>query len=178
MKRNGFGLLEVVVAVGIVILVVAAVVSLSQFVLRGYVTVGARTTAYQLAQQGVEVARAIRDTGTLDAKPNTYWDTGLPVNVNSYRANFRVSCGQSAVCPWELLSNRTEAITLDGINYTRSIFIENAGLSGSECDPNCSGAAGENANTRKIRVNVSWTEGTRAQSVEITTFLTNWRLET
>lgn len=166
-RRAGFGLLEVILAVGIVILVVAAVVGLSQFVLRGYVTVGSRTTAYQLAQQGVEIARAVRDTGTLDTKPGTDWQTGLQISGASYRQNFAVSCAQGTVCPWQL-SGGTETLTIDGISFTRSIFVEDAGLSDST----------ENANTRKVRVRVNWSEGIRQQSVEVTTFFTNWRLET
>jgi hypothetical protein len=65
-NHNGFGLLEVLFATSIFILVVAGLVALSRLALRNALLSMHRAQAYNLAQDGLEAVRQIRDTNWID----------------------------------------------------------------------------------------------------------------
>jgi Tfp pilus assembly protein PilV len=68
-QHNGFGLLEVLLATAIFIVVVGSMVTLSRLALRNAVLSGHRTQAFNLAQEGLESVRQMRDTNWIDSVP-------------------------------------------------------------------------------------------------------------
>lgn len=75
--KKGFGLLETVLAAGVLTLVLAGVVSLGRISLRLATVNQTRTQAFQIAQEGMEGVRAIRDTNVLDRSGDTEWNDSL-----------------------------------------------------------------------------------------------------
>ncbi|MCL5795361.1 MAG: hypothetical protein M1338_03305, partial [Patescibacteria group bacterium] len=72
--RKGFGIIEVVVAVSIMIIIVSGAAILEKNAIRNSVIASERTQAYNLAREGIEAVRAIRDTS---------WINGTGANWNS-----------------------------------------------------------------------------------------------
>lgn len=101
-RRQGFGLLEVLMATAIFIVVVGSMVTLSQLSVRNAVLANHRTQAYNLAEDALEGVRQIRDTnwlkgpvvaGTIDSSnrwlamenANCTEETGAPSGeINAY----------------------------------------------------------------------------------------------
>lgn len=70
-QRNGFGLLEVLFSTSIFIVVVGSLVALSRISLRNSVLAAHRTQAVNLAQDGLETVRQMRDTAWLSRTSRT-----------------------------------------------------------------------------------------------------------
>lgn len=84
-SRRGVGLVEAVVAVGVLITGIIAVVSLAQSNLSSSQEVEARLTALELAREGVEAVRSVRDgnwlAGRVDVSGSANaWDAGFNGN--------------------------------------------------------------------------------------------------
>ncbi len=75
-KRQGFGLLEVVISSVILVTIVGAVVALGAASVRGGLTASDKTMAYNLVQEGLEKVRALRDKSETDGVNNS-WDAYL-----------------------------------------------------------------------------------------------------
>ncbi|MCL5795075.1 MAG: hypothetical protein M1338_01840 [Patescibacteria group bacterium] len=73
--NKGFGIIEVVVAVSIMIIIVSGAAILEKNAIRNSVLASERTQAYNLAREGVEAVRAIRDSAWIDgtAKLPNWW---------------------------------------------------------------------------------------------------------
>ena len=81
-KKPGIGLIEAIAAIGILITGIISVVALAQSNLAYSQGVEARMTATNLAREGVEVVRSIRDSNwlkgkTADTNLANAWDEGL-----------------------------------------------------------------------------------------------------
>jgi len=72
---KGFGILEVLVAAGVLIVVIAGTAALANYSLRATVLASDRTMATQLAQEGIEKVREQRDTNWIDNDTGTSWST-------------------------------------------------------------------------------------------------------
>ena len=80
--QKGVGLVEAVVAIGILITGIISVVSLSQSNIASSQGVAARLTAINLAREGVEAVRSMRDGNWLKGRTNVTgednaWDSGF-----------------------------------------------------------------------------------------------------
>ena len=80
--QKGVGLVEAVVAIGILITGIISVVSLSQSNIASSQGVVARLTAINLAREGVEAVRSMRDGNWLKGRTNVTgednaWDSGF-----------------------------------------------------------------------------------------------------
>ena len=169
--KRGFGLLEVVVAAGILIMVISGVAMLGKMSVKSSVISLDRVQAYNLAEEGAELVRQIRDTNWL-ANPNRSWSAGLDISAAPY--SLRKNVDNS----WSLLSySANDDITMDNKTYKREIFIENpTGDVDSKLslyDPSLANSNGEIL--RKIRVVVSWEEYGQTSSTEDVTYLTDWK---
>ena len=78
-SKSGQGLLEMIFAIGIMLLVVSAILGLTTANLVGQKESELQIIANNLAREGIEVARNIRDSNWLAA---ANWDNGL-TNLNS-----------------------------------------------------------------------------------------------
>jgi type II secretory pathway pseudopilin PulG len=70
-KQKSFGLIEVVVSVGIIALVLGALIGLASTSVKTSVSAENRLKAAYLAREGVELARQVRDTARLIPAPLT-----------------------------------------------------------------------------------------------------------
>lgn len=157
---------EVLLASGILILVVASVVALSRFVIRGYALTSSRTQALYLAQEGLERVRNIRDTAWIDGDPATDFVATI-VNGSNYATRWNTISTR-----WELISG-PETIppgslgAFQPLSFTRSITIQDANVGDARLDPHM----------KQVIVTVDWTEGGRNWRVSAETYLTNWKPE-
>jgi Tfp pilus assembly protein PilV len=158
-SKRGFGLAEVLLASGVLILVVTSIVALSRFVIRGYSLAAGRTQAVYLAQEGLEMVRNVRDSFWIDANPNTHFTSLAP---GTYRVAWSTTDRR-----FELQSG-TETITLGSLAFQRTITVSDVSQVDATLDPYM----------KKVVVTVSWTEGGRSWSVSTETYLTNWKVET
>jgi Tfp pilus assembly protein PilV len=157
-QQQGFGLLEVVISSGILALVVGATTGLVRSSLRRTVLAADRSVAMNLAQEGIEQVRSVRDSLYIDRKSNSFTDV-LPINdQTAVHLEFSTQDGS-----W-LIKQEPEKLTQNDIEFTRELYITAPVSFGSPDDQQL---------VRKIRVIVRWDDGN--QSVESATYLTNWR---
>ncbi len=192
---SGFGLLEVLLSASILALIAGATIGLASASVKTALLGANRTTATQLAQEGVEIVRAMRDTTYLDGSPNR-WNQ-QPGQANSDVPDCSVSCslvGPSASGNWTLASSPTsEAIALATgtatTTFTRTLQLKpipwyGCPGGGSSCSsssvptiPNDSGASASSPATLAYQVvsTVSWFQNGRTITTSASTFLTDWR---
>lgn len=185
MSNAGFGLLEVVLSAGILATVVGASVGLLNASLHRAGLAGERSQAMNLAQEGIELVRALRDTSYVD-KVSNEWTAFFPPSNDSGSYGLVFNCGTDQSCSWTLAKDAVqsaltgtqieagkETIVLDGVSFVRTItvtvpdnYVDQAGL----------GSLGltETEVIRKVTVDVIWGSGP-GQSVQSIVYLTNWR---
>jgi hypothetical protein len=164
-KSAGFGLAEVLLASGVLIMVVASIVALSRFVIRGYALTASRTQALYLSQEGVERVRNIRDSYWIDNDPTTDFAALPPIGV-TYPC---VVTWNGSTGRWRMLAG-TESLTVGGVIYERRIDVIKV-PAGTLGDPDL------DQNTIHVMVIVTWQEGGRTHTVTTDTYLTNWKPE-
>lgn len=160
-RKSGFGLLEVLLSSGILVVTIAAVITLGSIATRGSVLNQSRIQAYNLAQEGMEAVRAIRDTNYIDQDTNTNWDTGLIDtttldNCDVEYGDYTPPLSSIAQKRWKIVCTGT---TSPDPRFTRKVNISPV------------------ADSKRVDVTVSWDEFGRKHSVNLNTILTNWRLE-
>lgn len=177
-SQRGFGLLEVVLASGILAMVVGAAVGLVRSSLRR-TTIGLeRSVAMNLAQEPIEQLRSVRDSVYIDGAPNTWtdgWgaagqagcDGSIDLSQSSCQTVFEVTKDVNG--RWQVQPGRGLPIPLNGQEFRREVYIStpvgyaiNVGT----------GATNDAELVRKVRVIVRWGDN---QAVEALTYLTNWR---
>lgn len=174
-SQRGFGLLEVVLASGVLAMVVGAAVGLVRSSLRRTVIGLERTVAMNLAQEPIEQLRSARDSVHIDGRVNTWTDgwgaagttscTGSIVDTQP-ACSFRVSYDSQG---WRVQGG-IEEIVVDGQAFQREVYISVP--SGTAASVGLS--SGDDAElARKVHVIVRWDANT--QAVEAATILTNWR---
>lgn len=172
---GGFGLLEVLISVGILALVTGGVVGLGNISVKNSVISSDRTVAYNLAQEGKEALKQIRDTKWVDQ------------NINSWNKDFTDASGVLLAGDWQLQLNLstkeytlvpgTENIDKNNTTYTRKITFStpdpsaNSNLTVNNIDNTTQPA---NSWMIKAIVNVSWDEYDRPWSVGIPVYFTDW----
>ena len=165
---RGFGLLEVVLATGIVALVLGAVLSVLSVSARRADLAARRVTAMYLAGESLEQARALRDSAAQDDR-NAHWTGVLPVQESGRFERRQDGTGFH----WLFTASPAEEITLaDGVTYKRTVMV--AALPQVFGDQ--IGLPADNLSQigRHIDVRVTW--GTSVgESVRASTYLTDWR---
>jgi len=80
MKRKGFTLLEVIIAVFIMVVGTGAAFALIQQTLSATPVIKDKLIAAYLAQEGIEIIRNMRDSAWLASRgdPNVKWDDYIP----------------------------------------------------------------------------------------------------
>ncbi len=178
---SGFGLLEVLISTGILAMIVGAAVTLATSSLKNSILGTNRTVASQLAQEGIELARQMRDT--------SYIDGGALGTANSWTSYFDLAkcSGPTAACQLKQDPNKrwmfvlgAEVIDVVGgasdattTAFTRSLRVEPVDAL-SILVPSNAGGEGEPL-ALKITSTVSWQDHGRTPTAVSATVLTDWR---
>jgi type II secretory pathway pseudopilin PulG len=171
-KELGFGIIEVLISAMIIVMIVGSAIGLSREILKSNILASERVTAYNLAREELELARAARDTAGIDTDVNA-WDVYL-------------NCGENNECYLTKDVNNTdrwiyktgnEIKDIDGIKYNRSFKIskipagESINTINELADP-------ENANGYNLRDDiwvikseVTW----NGHTVSASSIFTNWK---
>ena len=174
--KKGFGLLEVVLATGVLITVISSSVFLNRLIVRNSVLSLDRTEAYNLAQQGIEGVRAIRDTNWLVKDP---WYNGLDFSDSESNSD-AWNLVQDNQGFWKLrkYNENSDQINLNNIDYRRKIFIlRPEDVVNSELN-NRSGGTIDNSSGdqfRKVKVVVEWESYGQTWKVETEEYIGDWK---
>lgn len=150
-NQKGIGLVEVIAALGISVIVITALVSLSLYTLRSSLQSKLQLEATKLANRELEMLRAFRDQNTwADFRSDllTYTCETNACHVENTAGVFSVSSGSAD----EIIDNQT---------ITRSFMY----TPDSE-DPN---------DIVEITVTVTWVVGADTKETNLYTHLTNWQ---
>ena len=184
-QNSGFGILEAIIASGIIALFSAGVVILGNISLRSVVINKHKLQASYLAQEAVEGLRVMRDTAWIDEKPTTSWKEYITKSCSLiggvYTCLGSISCtnGECGV----FYSPAYQRWHLNPTNiYYCSDLTTSASASG------CAGGAiytqkitirpgvAPNDKTADVIVDISWKDYDKTRSVVINTILTDWMI--
>ncbi|MCR4324113.1 MAG: hypothetical protein NUV69_00290 [Candidatus Curtissbacteria bacterium] len=147
-RKEGQSLIEVVVALGVVIVLITSLVSTSLLTQRGARGAKANTQATKLAEQSLEKMRVFRDR------------RGFSALVNNSSANcYILDSTNPDPSAWALSTANCppgENVVLDNITFTRRIQVSSSGQN------------------KLIVVTVSWQDSAGTQTVTNSTILSNW----
>ncbi len=185
-RKSGFGLLEAVVASGILVVLASVTVGTSTLIIQKTGSFDDKIVASNLAESGIETAHIVRDRMLNDNNPATSWSTGftldsngVTLNCNTIPSNPTKGDGSSAcgILPSDdqLISsnadqlskigfdNSADTIERNGINYTRKIYFQK-----DATDPD---------NIYEMRVVVYRNDGSSTDKpiADISAKLTNWK---
>lgn len=156
---NGFGLIETVIAVGILTMVTGASLALTNAVIRNNIVSQQRTIASFTTQEGIERVRNIYSTNLIDENPATTWGDRLIGGASPLGSNYKLSCYMGG--RWFLLNvvlitcpTPADTITIDNVIYCRLFNIVDASANEKVVTtkvswPDC---AGPNVISREIRL--------------------------
>ena len=159
--QKGFGILEVMISSMILVTVVGAVVALGSASVRGGLSASDKTTAYNLVQECLETARAVRDTAWIDGDSATDWNSSFVSNLGT------------SICPAEVIIGTPE------VKYTRTITTEEVSWYGGTTGPKYGVITSPifipKNKTRKISVEVKWMGESGERKLIGSTYLTDWK---
>lgn len=152
----GFSIIEILVAAGIISLALAGLAGLVNFTLQMQNLQKENLITTNLAVEAMEAAGAVRNGSWANISSLLFENPYHPVKDGS-------------PLQWSLVSG---AETIN--NFSRQIVFSQV-FRDSDDDIVTNGGVLD-PNTKKITVNVSWTEHGNAYNVSLTSYLTNWRL--
>ena len=149
-EEKGIGLVEVIAALGISVIVITALVSLSLYTLRSSLQSKLQLEATKIANREVEMLRAFRDqnTWTIFRTDTTSCEGGSACYVINAEGTFSVSSGSIVE-------------VIDGQNMTRSFTLKP-----DTDDPQ---------DIIEVTVTVTWQIGSQVKETNLYTQLTNWQ---
>lgn len=201
-KRKGFTLIEVIIAIAVFTIGITAAFNLA---LSNYLTDQEnfdRVVGSNLAREGIELVRNVRDSNWLRADQNVdcsgspcVWSSDLashnyiyldyndiePVNIDSCLCvNDLDTCIDT--CDAELYvdtdgyynhDDQTSDTRFRRLIKLQSICIDSGGTESIESDNSCD--AGDTLIGFKVTSRVSWPEGTSRNYIDVAEYLYNWR---
>ncbi len=166
---EGFTLLEVMVAIFVIIVGVAGVMTIFQTTMFLTSISSSRLTASYLSQEGIEMVRNVRDTNWLEARAVANdWDEGLTNCLNGCIVDYNHSYGPDLIDP-NLPAFADQFLNIDGngfysyspgtaTKFQREIIIQ-------KTDPD----------RLEVRVQVIWSEKGKSYNFSAQENLYNWR---
>lgn len=202
-KKKTFGIIEVLIACTILILICASIQFLNVVITNSVLFAKQRTTAYYLAQEGIEAVRSIRDSNLVDGDTingglmASGWNTFICGSINSgnpsgctapvfdavYKLEYPDSDPNNNLDQRYFLSTSQdgEKIKADGtIDYTRKITFSSSRLAETTdaSDPDLTTGISTDqvdSNSIKVTVKVNWNFRGQNKEIEVSEILTNWK---
>ncbi len=159
-SRAGFGILEALVASGMIAIFAGGIVILGNMALRSVVINKHKLQAAYLAQEATELVRNIRDSNWVDEDPANEWDDG----INDSGAD-SLKLDKDLDDNWELISG-SDDYTINNVTFTREIRIKKYT---ADPDP-------LKNKTADIEVKVLWEDYSKSRDVTINSTITNWMI--
>lgn len=164
-QQKGQILIELLLAVAIAGVIAGLAAQLTGVSLRSVQVSSRESSARMLAEEAIESSLAVSQ----EKWHNIY-------NLAKGTPNYYYPFHQTApVDKWVLLSGQ-ENVTIEGVDYTRSLYFEN--VNREEATENITASSGlgiyDDPSTQKLTVVVSWNDG----SVVLTKYLSRWKNET
>jgi len=190
--KNGFTLVETLVACAILVIVCGALLTINLVITKNLAFARGRAIAYNLAAEGIEGARQIRETNLIDGQGGTNWNTFVcnnatapylrkPTISGSTITYYTLTSGTFSNCygtnPIIIFvpdaNSHGEDISVGGLKFNRKIYFVSSGVNPPILDP--AGQDTTEDNAIRIVVDINWTEGVYSRSVEVRELLTNWK---
>ena len=114
--KSGFGLLEVLISVGILVMVMGAAIFAGRISVRNNLIANQRAQAYNLVRQDLEVARTIRDSTWIDENLNN-WDDPFATYINDGKTHAISFVNKE----WVFDVDGSKEINLDGTKFSKAI---------------------------------------------------------
>lgn len=181
-SKRGFTLVELIIAITVLVIGVVAVFGLSFFAIQLNRTNVQRLQALELAREGMEMIRNIRDSNWKNNYPFAggapLWgeDLGPQKYVKiSPRPGDQVPFAIVTVNPQQRNEYRLNTVEVSGVSF----FTHDTGTPSQfyrllQIEPySLEGAASDEA--IKVTSQVLWLNGDKEHTVEVTEILTNWR---
>ncbi len=172
LRQFGFGLLEALIASGMIAVFTAGIVILGNLSIRSVVVNKHKLQAAYLAQEAIEAVRNIRDSNWVDENINTNWDNGFPASAGVYtNRGVRLSSNLWTInnSPDYFDSNLNQNNIPDYNSneriFARAIKITRNSVSGNTLADKII----------DIEVEVSWQDYGKSRSVKIDSSLTDWQ---
>ncbi len=151
----GIGLVEVIAAVGVAVIVITSLVSLSVFSLRSSLQSKLYLEGTKTANKQIELVRALRD---ITANWATFISAVTPCSTGCYMTE-----PTGSGLPTVTVGNGTTGTGLSTVTY----FFRATNVNG--------GVLVSTDQTVRVRASASWPIGGRTISTNVYTDLTNWR---
>lgn len=120
--HSGFGILEVLISAGILIIVVGGVLTLERSAIKSNILSQEKTQAFNLTREGVELVRANRDTKWIDEEVND-WNEKFNLSENQDIAYFVIDCTRNCDL-FPATSEQKESIKVGKTDFTRQIQVK------------------------------------------------------
>ncbi len=176
--KKGFGILEVLLAGIVIVIVLGSLVFLARNTLNSSIYLSQKAQATFLAQEGIEIVRNIRDSNYIDSNNKTQWDTLLIDNSGDakqyvgnaiYGTTSKKANGAERPEGLFRLSNAKDQLTLDNVEYSRKIVIEN------QLNQLLDGDSQMQDNAFMVTSTVTWQSPFRDGEIIISELITNSR---
>ncbi len=171
----GFGIIEVLISAIIIIMIVGGSVTLVRSMIKKNISSSERVQAYNLAREGLEIARAARDTAWIDEDVNAwcYYLDGCTIddmNTGSQSVLLKNSDDR-----YSMDNGVTEEIvTINDVNFIRTYDIEPLNNIPSAAD----GVTISGDEARNVTVKITWGgDDNNDNTIQASTLLTDWKPE-
>jgi len=180
-KLKGFGIIEALIASTIIIIIVFSLTAVARGTMRASDNMQERAQAAQLAQEGIEVVRQIRDTNWIDGSAVTSWNSfvctasgsaltcpALPIATANYKIVFN-SLNRFSLADAGTTGELIKLGNIDGFAFKRFIKFESVGaLLPDVVNPSLT----KDKYSTKVTVTVTTPSG---EDIAVSEMLTNWR---
>ena len=169
-KNSGFGLLEVLIAVGLLAILLGGAVILGSMVLRSSTVNKHRLEASGYNQESIEAIHQLRDSNWKQFGSTDKWDNGFVRSQNFNLLYHPVF--QDSSKTWKLESGEEIINGKENVQYTRSIKFEKV-KADSDLIKNEQFVAKDII--YKVIAETKWQDYGQEESIIFETFISNWK---